>query len=147
RDAFAILAVAAALPSVYVFLHRALIPKHVAHMGEGGKSSMDLLAIPSLRRTLIMSGVALTGIELFSFYLPIYGRAIGLAPSTIGLILSSYALAGFVVRIVMHRLAQRFTELGVLTGSLFLAALAYLAVAGLSDALVLSAAAFAPGLA
>ena len=56
-------------------------------------------------------------------------------------------LAGFVVRIVMHRLAQRFTEVGVLTGSLFLAALAYLAVPGLADAALLAGAAFALGLA
>ena len=147
RTAFAILAVAAAVPSAYVFLHRALIPQHVPHLAEGGKSSMDLLAIPALRRTLIMSGVALTGIELFSFYLPIYGRAIGLTPSTIGMILSSYALAGFGVRMVMHKLAERFTEVGVLTGSLFLAALAYLAIPGLSDAALLAGAAFALGLA
>ena len=147
RTAFAILALAAAAPSAYVFLHRGLIPRHVPHVAEGAKSSMDLLAIPSLRRTLIMSGVALTGIELFSFYLPIYGRAIGLAPSTIGMILSSYALAGFAVRVVMHRLAERFTEVGVLTGSLFLAALAYLAIPGMSDAALLAGAAFALGLA
>jgi MFS family permease len=148
RAAFAMLAVAATLPSVYVLLHRGLMPKHVRHETEAAaKSAFDLLAIPALRRTLIMSGVALTGIELFSFYLPIYGRAIGLAPSTIGMILSSYALAGFVVRIVMHRLAQRFTEVGVLTGSLFLAALAYLAVPGLADAALLAGAAFALGLA
>ena len=69
-----------------------------------------------------MSGVTLTGIELFQFYLPIYGRSIGLAPSVIGMILSSYAVAGFIVRSFMHRLAQRYTEVGVLTGSLFVAA-------------------------
>ena len=148
RAAFALLALAALLPSLYVLAHRRLIPPQVRHEPETpAKSAFDLLAIPALRRTLIMSGVALTGIELFSFYLPIYGRAIGLAPSTIGMILSSYALAGFVVRIVMHRLAQRFTEVGVLTGSLFLAALAYLAVPGLADATLLAAAAFALGLA
>jgi predicted MFS family arabinose efflux permease len=148
RAAFALLAVAAILPSFYVLLHRELMPKHVRHETHTqAKSALDLLAIPALRRTLIMSGVALTGIELFSFYLPIYGRAIGLAPSTIGLILSSYALAGFVVRIVMHRLAQRFTEVGVLTGSLFIAAAAYLAVPWLADAAPLAAAAFALGLA
>jgi MFS family permease len=148
RTAFVLLAVAATLPSIYVLLHRGLMPKHVRREAETpAKSAFDLLAIPALRRTLIMSGVALTGIELFSFYLPIYGRAIGLAPSTIGMILSSYALAGFVVRIVMHRLAQRFTEVGVLTGSLFLAALAYLAVPGLADAALLAGAAFALGLA
>ncbi|HYR33278.1 MAG TPA: MFS transporter [Burkholderiales bacterium] len=148
RAAFALLALAALLPSLYVLLDRRSIPAHVRQEEEKtAKSAFDLLAIPALRRTLIMSGVALTGIELFSFYLPIYGRAIGLAPSTIGLILSSYALAGFVVRMVMHRLAQRFSEVGVLTGSLFLAALAYLAVPGLTDAIPLAAAAFALGLA
>ena len=148
RAAFAMLAVAATLPSLYVLLHRGLIPRHVRHEPQTeAKSAFDLLVIPALRRTLIMSGVALTGIELFSFYLPIYGRAIGLAPSTIGMILSSYALAGFVVRIVMHRLARRFTEVGVLTGSLFVAALAYLALPSLADAAFLAAAAFALGLA
>jgi MFS family permease len=148
RAAFAVLALCAALPSLYVLLRRRLMPAQPPQQSEAApKSALDLLAIPALRRTLIMSGVALTGIELFSFYLPIYGRAIGLAPSTIGMILSSYALAGFVVRIVMHRLAQRFTEVGVLTGSLFLAALAYLAVPGLSDPPLLAAAAFALGLA
>ena len=101
---------------------------------EQAKSAFDLLAIPALRRTLIMSGVTLTGIELFQFYLPIYGRSIGLAPSVIGMILSSYAVAGFIVRSFMHRLAQRYTEVGVLTGSLFVAALAYFIVPGLATA-------------
>jgi predicted MFS family arabinose efflux permease len=94
-----------------------------------------------------MSGVTLTGIELFSFYLPIYGRSIGLSASVIGMILSSYAVAGFIVRSFMPRLAQRFTEVGVLTGSLFVAALAYAAVPALGDGALLAAAAFALGLA
>jgi len=148
RTAFAILACVAAASGLYVLLHRRVIPKHVQHDEEQQvKSAFDLLAIPALRRTLIMSGVTLTGIELFSFYLPIYGRAIGLAPSVIGMILSSYAVAGFIVRAFMHRLAQRYTEVGVLTGSLFVAALAYFAVPGLADGAALAAAAFALGLA
>jgi MFS family permease len=148
RPAFAILAVVAVAPAFYVLLHKNLIPAHVANeKEERAKSAFDLLAIPALRRTLIMSGVTLTGIELFSFYLPIYGRSIGLTASVIGLVLSSYAVAGFIVRSFMHRLAQRYTEVGVLTGSLFVAALAYFAVPGLADGLLLSAAAFALGLA
>src|SRR6185503_19305219 len=107
----------------------------------------DLLAIPELRRTLIMSSVALTGIELFSFYLPVYGRSIGLAPSAIGMVLSCYAVAGFIVRVVMDRLARRYTEIGVLTGSLFLAALAYASLPALHEAVPLGLAAFTLGLA
>ncbi|HEU4352474.1 MAG TPA: MFS transporter [Burkholderiales bacterium] len=148
RTAFAILACVSAASGVYVLLHRSLIPKHVKHEEEEqAKSAFDLIAIPALRRTLIMSGVTLTGIELFSFYLPIYGRSIGLSPSVIGMVLSSYAVAGFIVRSFMHRLAQRFTEVGVLTGSLFVAAAAYFVVPGLADGWLLAAAAFALGLA
>jgi MFS family permease len=148
RAAFALLAGVAVLPALYAMVHRRLIPEHTRHEGAAqSKSAFDLLAIPDLRRTLIMSGVTLTGIELFSFYLPIYGSAIGLAPSAIGMILSSHAVAGFIVRMVMHRLAQRYTELGVLTGSLFLAALAYFAIPILGDAWLLAGAAFVLGLA
>ncbi len=148
RTAFTILACVAAAPAILVLLHRNLIPAQVRHETEQqARSAFDLLAIPGLRRTLIMSGVTLTGIELFSFYLPIYGRSIGLAPSVIGMILSSYAVAGFIVRSFMHRLAQRYTEVGVLTGSLFVAALAYFAVPALGDGWLLAAAAFALGLA
>jgi len=148
KAAFALLACIAAVPAFYALFHRSLVPPRQRLEGEhAAGSAFELLSIPALRRTLILSGVALTGIELFSFYLPIYGRAIGLAPSTIGMILSSYALAGFVVRIVMHRLTQRYGELGVLSGSLFAAAGAYLAVPALSDAWLLAGAAFALGLA
>ena len=148
RTAFLLLAAAAAAPAVVVLAYRALIPVAVRHEEETkAKSAFDLLAIPALRRTLIMSGVTLTGIELFSFYLPIYGRSIGLSASVIGMVLSSYAVAGFIVRSFMHRLAARYTEVGVLTGSLFLAAAAYFAIPGLHDGALLGAAAFAIGLA
>jgi len=145
--AFAVLAVVAALPALYLLIAASVAPP-VARVSEAtAKSAFDLLAIPALRRTLIMSGVTLTGIELFSFYLPIYGRSIGLTASVIGAVLSSYALAGFLVRSVMHRLAQRYTELGVLTGSLFVAAITYFIVPGLGSGWPLAAAAFALGLA
>jgi predicted MFS family arabinose efflux permease len=148
RATFALLAAIAVAPGLYLLVHGSLIPARIRHDAEDeAKSAFDLLAIPALRRTLIMSGVTLTGIELFSFYLPIYGRDIGLTPSVIGLVLSSYALAGFIVRSFMHRLAQRYTEAGVLTGSLLVASLAYFALPALGDGWPLAAAAFALGLA
>src|SRR5258708_25043632 len=54
RAAFAMLAVAATLPSFYVFLHRRLMPNHVRHEPHTqAKSALDLLAIPPHRRTPI----------------------------------------------------------------------------------------------
>ena len=145
---FAGLAVFAALPALLVVTLRGIVPPRAAAAVHAEKrSAWDLLANRPLRRTLIMSGVTLTGIELFSFYLPIYGRAIGLAPSSIGMILSTYAVSGFLVRVFLHRLSERFGEVGMLTGSLFLAAAAYAAVPALTDGALLAGAAFALGLA
>lgn len=148
RAALLVLGASALASALAVLLYGALLPGHVAHdVEERAKSAFDLLAIPALRRTLIMSGVTLTGIELFSFYLPIYARSIGVSPSAIGMVLSCYAVAGFIVRIVMHRLAKRFTEIGVLTASLFLAAAAYAVVPALAHGALLAVAAFVLGLA
>src|SRR5687767_6348238 len=56
RPAFAVLAVSAGLPAAVVLTYRGLIPAHVKHEDEEKtKSACDLLAIPALRRTLIMS--------------------------------------------------------------------------------------------
>ncbi|HZT64116.1 MAG TPA: MFS transporter [Burkholderiales bacterium] len=111
-----------------------------------GGRALDLLREAPLRRTLFMSGVALTGIELFSFYLPVYGKSIGLSATQIGLVLSSYAAAAFVVRLVMQDLARRFTEIGVLTGSLFVAAVTYAMFPFLSGVPMLVMTAFLLGL-
>jgi hypothetical protein len=51
------------------------------------------------------------------------------------------------VRTIMHRLARRYTEIGVLTASLFLAALTYALLPALHEAVLLALAAFTLGLA
>jgi predicted MFS family arabinose efflux permease len=142
--AFLLLAAVAVLPALGMLVYRPTAAK--GEEEARSRSAFDLLAIPGLRRTLIMSGVALTGIELFAFYLPIYGRSIALSPSSIGMILSCYAVAGFMVRAVMHRLARRYTEIGLLTASLLLASLTYALLPALHEALLLAAAAFTLGL-
>src|SRR5207237_6529899 len=109
------------LPAIVLAIHPRLVPRLAApsHAGESG-GSLQLLANAGLRRTLIMSGVTLTGIELFTFYFPVYGRLIGLSASAIGMVMSSYAVAAFIVRLGMHTAARRIGEIGGLTASLFL---------------------------
>jgi predicted MFS family arabinose efflux permease len=116
------------------------------HDEKEARRAFDLLKDAPLRRTLIMSGVTLTGIELFSFYMPVYGQSIGLSATRIGLVLSSYAAAAFVVRLLMQELARRFGETGVLTGSLFIAAATYALFPLLSGVPMLVLTAFLLGL-
>jgi MFS family permease len=111
-----------------------------------GGRALELFREGPLRRTLFMSGAALTGIELFSFYMPIYGKSIGLSASGIGLVLSAYAGAAFVVRLLMRDLARRYSETGVLTASLFVAAATYALFPMLSGVPMLVLVAFLLGL-
>ncbi len=120
----------------------------------GGKSksaeeavyAVGLLANAPLRRTLITSGIILTAIDLFQFYMPIYGHAIGLSASAIGMVLAMFAAASFIVRIIMPRLVSRFSEEQVLTASIFIAAGTYLLFPLIESGVLLAAIAFLLGL-
>ena len=72
------------------------------------RNALELMKMPVLRRTVVVSALIATGQDLFGFYVPIYGNAIGLSPSTIGNILGAFAVATFVVRVVLPRLTGRF---------------------------------------
>lgn len=135
------------LPAIIIMVHPQLVPERAVH-SHAGKSggSLALLANPGLRRTLIMSGVTLTGIELFTFYFPVYGRSIGLSASAIGMVMSSYAIAAFLVRMGMHRATRRMGEVGVLTASLFVAGVTYMLVPLVSQAPLLALVAFLLGI-
>jgi MFS family permease len=148
RASYVILAAIAATPAMVLLLFPRLVPKQHQHheAPPAGRSVHDLLANPDMRRNLLVSGLVLTGIDLYGFYLPILGRSYGLTSTAIGVIVSMPAVAAFTVRLWMPRLVKRFSEEGVLTGSLALAALAYFAFPLVRDPLVLAPLAFLMGL-
>jgi MFS family permease len=144
---YLLLAAVACTPSVALACYSGFIPARVKALGEQhGGSVRDLLGSPSLRRTLFTSGLIITGIDLFTFYMPLYGRSIGLSASVIGTILGMQAAAAFVVRLWMPRLAKRFGERSVLTGSLLVAGLTYLAFPSFENPYLLGLISFVLGL-
>ncbi len=147
RPTHMLLAAISLSPAAILIAYPALIPKRAPHPEkEAAGGSLALLANAGLRRTLVMSGVTLTGIELFTFYFPVYGRSIGLSASAIGLVMSSYAVAAFIVRMGMHQAARRIGEIGVLTASLFIAGVTYMLVPFVSQAPLLALVAFLLGI-
>ncbi len=146
RATFVTLAVIAFTPALLIAMRVTGMPPHAPHQEKAASgTALDLLRIPSMRRTLIMGGATLTAIELFSFYFPVYGKAIGLSASWIGIIMSINAAAGFVVRLVMHRLALRYTEVVVLTASLFVAGVCYMLIPMTTSVLLLATLSFVLG--
>lgn len=120
----------------------------------GGKGKKDeeagyavgLLANAPLRRTLITSGIILSAIDLFQFYMPVYGHAIGLSASAIGGVLAMFAAASFIVRVVLPQISARFGEEQVLVYSIFIAAGTYLLFPLVESVVLLGMIAFLLGL-
>ena len=142
-----LLAAIAVSPAALLLMRPSIVPPRAPHAKhEKGGGSLEMLRDAGLRRTLIMSGVTLTGIELFTFYFPVYGRSIGLSASAIGLVMSSYAVAAFIVRMGMPRATRRLGEIGVLTVSLLIAGATYMLVPLVSQAPLLAGIAFLLGI-
>jgi MFS family permease len=123
---YLLLACLAILPMLALFTIPQIVPGARGRKPKAEPSNpLDLMRIAPLRRTLLAGAIVFSGTDLLSFYVPIYGASIGLSASTIGLILSAYAAAQFVVRVVMPALVSRWGEEKLLTLSLLAAGIAY----------------------
>ena len=142
-----VLAATAAVPAVTLCVARSVVPAHLRHhAGETPSKALDLLRHPPLLRVFLMSAVVLTGLELFTFYVPIYGHSVGASASQIGLVLASYAAAAFVVRLVMPRLVRQHGEARLLAMALLLSGITYLLFPLFTNMAMLAGIAFALGL-
>lgn len=136
---------AAAVLGLLALLRR--IPTTVQKDRAAGPQRMtDLVREPALRRTFIASAVVMTGIDLYQLYMPLYGHAVGLSASVIGLVLGAFAAAAFVVRIMIPWLVRRHGEEETLAYSLFLAAATFLLIPFFTQAVMLGAISFVLGL-
>ena len=110
------------------------------------KNVADLLKNKPLRQILITSGIVIAGVDLFSFYFPIYGHSIGFSASLIGIVLSLYAAAAFVIRVVMPAIVRRYNEENILAASLLLSGMTFLLFPFFKNVAALSLIAFILGL-
>src|SRR5262245_12310866 len=87
---------------------------------------LDLLSIPGLRRTFIASLVLATGWDLYPLLIPLYGPRIGLSAASIGIILSTFALATLTVRTMMPILIKRVRQWVVIGTAMTISGSCYL---------------------
>jgi MFS family permease len=125
-----------------------LLPR--AGKGAGGEKhpggSFGLLRDARLRDAIIASSLISIGWDLYQFYFPIYGHSIGLSASTIGTIVSTFALAVFAIRTLLPRLARRWNELELLLHAIGFAGAALLLFPLFRDPYLLAATSFLLGL-
>lgn len=91
-----------------------------------GKSALNLLKIPNLRKALLASSLVLYSRDIYVAYFPLYAAGLGYSVSTIGWILTVMGLASVAVRSSLPMLINRLGRDKVLTITLCIAGIAYI---------------------
>jgi MFS family permease len=126
RAAFATLTVVTLVNGAVLHRHRRRLRPHEAAAEPAAQRPMfDLLSIKDVRNVLIATALISMSWDLQTFMMPVHGNAVGLTASEIGLVLGSFAVATFTIRLAMPQLSRRLREWQVLTFTLFTAALAF----------------------
>ncbi len=136
-----------AIISGLVFLFNLVtVPKYEKKTQVQSEKFIDLLASRNLRKTFITSGIILTGVFLFSFYFPVYGRSIHLSTSLIGLILGANTAAYFIIRLVMPRLSAKLSEMHLLGICLLMSSIGFALIPLVKNFYILAGLSFVMGL-
>jgi predicted MFS family arabinose efflux permease len=124
--AFAVLALFPAIALILLWLRKRPLPRpeHVPLPKRYGV--LDLLRIQGLRQTFFVSLLLATGWDLYTFLIPLYGARIGLSAAAIGIILSTFALATFLVRLSMPLLVKKMKQWVVIATALGVSGSCYL---------------------
>ena len=85
----------------------------------------ELLAHGELRFIFLSTGLVAMAWDLYGFVMPIYGSHIGLSATRIGVVISMFALATFLVRLVMPLILHRMNAWQMLRLALAVSALVY----------------------
>lgn len=109
-------------------------------------ASGGILADPGIWRMLAISGLVQLGMDLFAFYLPIYGHSAGLSASAIGAVLATLAVASFIVRVFLARLIKKYPAAKLLACSFVMGTIGFALVPFFSHAFALAAISFVFGL-
>ena len=99
-----------------------------------------------LVRALATSSLVQVGQDLYGFYIPVHGVAVGLSASAIGALISTFAVASFLVRVSLPALVRRMGEERVLAYSFYLAGLGFVLVPYFQNPFALAAVSFVFGL-
>jgi MFS family permease len=148
ETAYLMLAGGPVLAAILLWHKRGILPQARvgAEQSQKSTSSFDLLRNPKLRNAIIASGLISVGWDLYLFFFPIYGHSIGLSASVIGMIISMFAFAVFAIRVVLPRLAKRWTEFQILLYAIGFAGAALLLFPLFRDPYLLAVASFVLGL-
>lgn len=146
RAAFLLLAFFPALAGALLWLRKKPLPRPERHAGTARHRLLDLFRVPGLRNAFTVSGILAMGWDLYSFLMPLYGAKVGLAAGAIGIVMATFAVATFVVRLVMRVLINRVRQWVIIISAMTIAGVSYALFPFVSTTPLLMAISFLLGL-
>jgi MFS family permease len=134
------------IPAVLLLLWGAALPGGSAKRKEKQGGVRTRIAEPGVIRLLATSGLVQSGLDMFQFYMPVYGHSLDLSAGAIGVIVAMYSAAAFVVRSVMPYLLKKFSADTVLAYAFYLGAASFLMVPFCHSVVLLCVVSFAFGI-
>lgn len=144
-EACLFLAVLPLIAVVLLALYGRRLPAGNPHAASGG-ATLRSIANPVVLRMIVTGSLVQLGVDLFQFYVPIYGHSSGMSASAIGAALASFAVASFVVRLFLARLVRGTTPEKLLAWSFYAGAVGFALLPFTNGALMLAGIAFIFGL-
>ncbi len=111
------------------------------------RPARELLAVPGMRRLLLMNWFFSTSWDLHTFLVPVLGHERGLSASAIGLVLGVFSAAVTAVRLAVPLLARHLSEVQTLRGAMAVAAAIFIVYPWATTAPTMAACALVLGLA
>jgi len=147
RAAYLCFSVSTLVPFLVVLFDRQLRRVALPRAAPGSRNFLELLRLPELRKVLITGAMVSTGWDLYMFYLPLYGHAIGMHATLIGIVLGVFAAATFIVRFALPRFTRRYGGGRVLSVAMYCGAATFVLFPFIKEVWLLATLSFAIGLA
>ncbi len=125
--AFAVLAIFPVIALALLWWRKRPLPRPEHVPLPKNAAVLDLLRIPGLRQTFWVSLLLACGWDLYTFLIPLYGARIGISAASIGVILSTFAVATLTVRTAMPYLIKRLKQWAIIFSALAISGTCYLA--------------------
>lgn len=122
-------------------------PRAGADTGSDGRRVTELLAVPPLRRILLVNTILSGAWDSHLFIVPLFGVAIGLSATTIGVILASFSAATFLIRLALPLIQRRVRSWTLIRVAMGTAAADFLVYPFFTDVAILIGLSFTLGLA
>jgi MFS family permease len=147
--AFGILAIGplGAATGLYVLRRKLATVQPSASRDQPPRRVSELLASPPLRRILLVNTILSGAWDSHLFIVPLFGVAIGLSATTIGIVLASFAAATFVIRLLLPLVQRRVRSWTLIRVAMGTAAANFMIYPLFTDVIALISLSFTLGLA